>query len=225
MDVDEYSPVLRTNNTIIFDVGPRARSRNMMEAIDKLRQDLKILEAMVVEMDDYLRSQAMFWPLADSSLPRLTLGGYLMRQHRLSALDQLLDDDERDRFNVVVENFNDALVEKVVRFEQHAHDELHARLRQWSEYLRELSHESIAAGDYYGSAVETRAMIAALLDKLEMPPYELDKRVLNELGAYDGALANHWIANGFIWPKEWRSAYPRSSYWWLYGRPRTTSEV
>jgi len=195
----------------------------MSEALNKLQIDLKILEAMVAEMDDYLRNQAMFWPLADSSLPRLTLGGYLMRQYRLSTLRRLLDEHEQVRFDKVVITFNEALIEKVVSFEQHAHDELHARLRQWSEYLRELNQESAAAGDYYHSAVETRAMIAALLDKLEMPPYQLDKRVLDELGVYDRALSNHWLPDGFVWPAEWQAAYPRADYWWLYGRPRSSS--
>ena len=195
----------------------------MLEGVDKLRKDLKIIEAMAAEMDDYLCNETMFWPLGDSSLPRLTLGGYLMRQHRLSALRQLLDENEQEGLDRAIATFNEALVEKVVRFEQHAHDELHARLRQWSEYLRELNQEPAAAGDYYASAVETRAMIAALLDKLEMPPYELDKRIFNELGVYDRALSNHWLADGFVWPSEWQPAYPRSAYWWLYGRPRSSS--
>ena len=195
----------------------------MSEAIEKLKQDLRILEAMAAEMDDYLRSQAMFWPLQDSSLPRLTLGGYLMRQHRLSALPELLTESERERLDQAIETFNKALVEKVVRFETHAHEEIHARLRQWSEYLRELGHESIAAGDFYPTSVETRAMIQALLEKLEMPPYQIDERIYDELGAFDRALSNRWKPNGFVWPVEWESAYPRSKFWWLYGKPRSST--
>ncbi len=196
----------------------------MSEGIDKLRQDLKILEVMAAEMDDYLQGQAIFWPLPDTSLPRLTLGGYLIRHHRLSALRHLLNEDEQARLENAVRVFNEALVEKVVRFEQHAHDELHARLRQWSEYLRELSHESTAAWDYYSSAVETRVMITALINKLELPPYKLDRRIYSELSAFDRSLSNRWKVNGFVWSAEWEAAYPRSDYWWLYGCPRATSE-
>lgn len=196
----------------------------MSEGMDKLKQDLKILKVMAAEMEDYLQGQAIFWPLPDTSLPRLTLGGYLMRQHRLSELSHLLNQDEQTLLAASIRVFNEALVEKVVRFEQHAHDELHARLRQWSEYLRELSHESTAAWDYYPSAVETRVMIAALLNKLELPPYKVDRRIYSELGAFDRALSIRWKANGFVWPAEWEAAYPRSEYWWLYGNPRATSE-
>ncbi len=195
----------------------------MSSGTKKLRKDLKILEAMANEMDDYLRNETMFWPLNDSSMPRLTLGGYLMRQNRLTLLRGLFDEKEQDRLDRAIDTYHEALVEKVVRFEQHAHDELHARLRQWSEYLRELNQEPDTAGSYYASAVETRVMIAALLEKLDMPPYQLDERVLDELGVYDRALKNHWLPDGFLWPGEWQPAYPPSTYWWLYGRPRSAS--
>lgn len=194
---------------------------DVSEEASKLRQDLKILEAMAAEMDDYLRNDHLFWPLGDSSLPRLTLGGYLMRRHRLLALRQQLKDAEQKRLDAAETLFDEALVEKVVAFENRAHEEMRARLRQWNEYLKELRDPALAAGNYYASAVETRAMLAALLDKLESPPYKLDRRVLNELAAFDRVLANYWQAGEFIWPESWTDAYPRQKYWWLYGRPRT----
>jgi len=201
----------------------RAKGNQVSEAIEKLKQDLVILEAMAADMDEYLRNDSLFWPMNDATLPRLTLGGYLMRQHRLNALRHLLDESDQQRLGAAETQFQAALVEKVVAFENRAHQELHARLRQWSEYLRELRQVTMAAGDYYASAVETRAMMAALLDKLETPPYELDRRVLSELSAYDRMLANYWQAGDFIWPDAWAVAYPRQEYWWLYGRPRSHS--
>lgn len=197
----------------------------MSEAVEKLRQDLKILEAMSAEMDDYLRSETLFWPLPDSSLPRLTLGGFLMRQARLVKLRDLLEPGDQARLDAAIERFNEALDEKIVRFEQHAHEELHARLRQWSEYLRDLSKESFTAGDYYSSAVQTRVMIEALVDKLKIPPYEFDERVLPEIVAYDRALRNYWRPGDFVYPVEWQPAYPRAEYWWLYGRPRSQAQA
>lgn len=196
------------------------KGTDVSEGTGKLREDLRILEAMAAEMDEYLRNGNLFWPLSDSTLPRLTLGGYLMRQHRLLALRQQLSDADRQRLDAAEAQFEEALVEKVVAFEKKAHEGIRARLRQWNEYLKELRDPSLAAGDYYGSAVETRAMLAALLNKLETPPYKLDRRVLNELASFDRVLANFWDAGEFIWPEEWAAAYPRQRYWWLYGRPR-----
>lgn len=193
----------------------------MSEAVEKLKQDLEIMEAMAAEMDDYLRNQALFYPLEGRpDLPRLTLGGYLLRQHRLTRLRHLLDEAEQARLEAAVSQFNKALVEKVVAFENRAHQELHARLRQWSEYLKELRREHLHVEDYYASSVETRAMIEALLDKLRMPPYELDERILDEVRAYDNALRNQWRPGDFVWFEEWKPAYPRAENWWLYGQPR-----
>lgn len=187
----------------------------------KLRRDLEILEAMATEMDEYLRSQTLFWPMMKGNLPRLTIGGYLMRQHRLVALRDLLDDSDQGRMNTAIENFNTALVEKIVSFEIRAHDELRARLRQWGEYLKELHDKSLGMGDYYPSHVQTRVMIAALVQKLKERPYKLDERIQEQLDVYDNVLRNYWMPGDFTWPLDWIAAYPEADYWWLYGQPRS----
>lgn len=191
----------------------------MNTADEKLSLDLKILEAMAAEMDDYLTSDVLFWPLARAELPRLTLGGYLMRQHRLMALRHLLTDDEQARLDEAISQFNQALTERIVRFEQRGHQELQARLRQWSEYLKDVGRKPEGSRAYYATAVETRAMIEALLDKLQMAPYELDKQFLEKVAVFDSGLRRGWRPGDFVWPEAWQSAYPRSEYWWLYGLP------
>jgi hypothetical protein len=190
------------------------------DGLEKLRQDLDILEAMAGEMDSYLMSGVLFWPMAQGGMPRLTLGGYLMRQHRLMALKDLLTDEEMTRLDAAVSEINAALVEKVVRLEQRAHQELEARLRQWGEYLNDLSRDSGSAGSYYATAVEPRAMISAQVNKLKLPPYKLESRISQQITLYDGNLRRRWDSGEFVWPDEWQPAYPKTRYWWLYGHPR-----
>ncbi len=192
----------------------------MSEGSGRLKRDLEILEAMSSEMDEYLRSQTLFWPMMKGNLPRLTIGGYLVREDRLVKLDKLLDESQQIRLQDAIAQFNSAIVEKVVRFEQRAHEELHARLRQWGEYLKELGDKSLGMGDYYASHVQTRLMIAVLIKRLESPPYELDQRVFDQLRLYDNLLGNYWTPGPFTWLSEWQSAYPEDHYWWLFGRPR-----
>jgi hypothetical protein len=185
----------------------------------KLEQDLKILAAMAAEMEEYLRSDVLFWQMMPGGMPKLTLGGYLMRQHRLLALRDLLDKAQRARLDAAVTQFNRALVEKVVRFEQRAHRELAARVRQWSEYLRDLEQDSGSSAANYNSAVETRAMMAALVDKLKTPPYQLEPRLRQQVELLDRNLRLRWKPGQFVWPELWQTAYPRTAYWWLYGQP------
>jgi hypothetical protein len=187
--------------------------------IEKLREDLEILEAMASEMDSYLKIDVLFWPMEDSNMPRLTVGGYLMRQHRLLALEDLLDEAEKSRLEAAVSQFNDALVEKIVRFEQHANQELEARLRQWGEYLKDLSRESSSAV-YYATSVEPRAMITAIINKLKLPPYRLNDRVQQQVIMLDNNLRRRWHSDEFVWPESWQPAYPEAIYWYLYGTPQ-----
>jgi hypothetical protein len=190
----------------------------MTEAIEKLRRDLTILAAMAEGMDEYLRGETLFGKMAGADLPMLTLGGYLLRQHRLYKLRDLLPSEDQAKLQAVMITFNEALVEKVVRFEERAHQELAARIRQVEEYLRDLGNKQ-ASGTNYATAVEPRAMITALTDKLDMAPYHLNPRINQQVELLDKNLRRRWRDGDFVWTDGWQPAYPPESYWWLYGRP------
>ena len=192
----------------------------MATSEQKLAQDLAILEAMASEMEDYLKSDVLFWRMMKGNMPMLTLGGYLLREHRLLPLRHLLDESQQARLDAAVTQFNQALVERIVRFEQKAHQELEARIRQWSEYLRDLEGNSKAAAVNYETAAETRTMIAVLIDRLQMSPYQLNPRVEEQVDLADRNLRRRWQPGDFIWPDEWQPAYPETEYWWLYGKPK-----
>ena len=190
----------------------------MLNEVGKLAQDVTILAEMAGEMVDYLRSDVLYWQIMKGGLPKLTLGGYLMRQHRLLALPELLSDEEQAVVDTAVAQFNQALVEKTVRLEQKAHQELDARIRQWGEYLKDFRWERSAAIAGYTSAVENRVMITAVTDKLQMPPYQLNSRITEKIALLDGNLRSRWRTGPFLWPGAWQPAYPRTDYWYLYGK-------
>ena len=189
-----------------------------MEGTEKLQKDLAALEAMAAEMDEYLKNDVLFWPMARRDMPRLTLGGYLMRQHRLLGLRDLLSMQEQDRLHKAINTYHKALEEKVVRFEKRAHEELEARLRQWETYLGEAKQGTGVA--YYESAVEPRAMIEALLAQLRVQPYRVQEALPQKLALLDRGLRKIWDPGDFVWPQEWKEAYPKEKNWWLYGHPR-----
>lgn len=187
-----------------------------MDGKQKLKQDVAVLEAMASEMAEYLMSDVLFWQMVASGMPKLTLGGYLMRHYRLLTLPGLLDEGDWQRVETAVFQFNHALEERIVRFEQKAHQELEARIRQWGEYLRDLDQDKGAAVNY-GTAVETRVMIEALTDKLQMAPYRLQERIVSQVKLLDGNLNRRWHTGDFVWPADWQPAYPKQPFWWLYG--------
>lgn len=187
-------------------------------SMDRLEHDLTILEAFAAEMEAYLRADTLFRPLGPH-LPQLTLGGYLMRQHRLNSLRQLLDRPAQQRLDAALARYQAALVERVVRFEERAHREVEARLRQWQEYLRDLQFEPAAATPYYATAVEARLMLDLLLAELQLPPYRLSADAPQRLQPLDRNLRARLRGEELVWPADWEPAYPRSRFWYLYGRP------
>lgn len=192
----------------------------MRDGNERLARDVSVLVAMADQMAEYLDSDISQWPPPRAGMPNLTLGGYLLREHRLTNLIDLLSAEQQTQVAAAVAQFNQALADRVVRFETKANQELEARLRQWEEHLKEMSRSSFDRANNYDTTVETRAIIQALIDRLTMPPYRLEERPVQHLAALDSRLHNVWKSGEFVWPVEWATAYPRGQYWWLYGAPR-----
>lgn len=187
---------------------------------EKLQWDLKILAAMAAEMDAYLKSETLYWQMGYSDMPKLTLGGFLLRRHRLLNLAELMSEDEWLTMEKAIAQFNDALSDKIVRTEKRAHEELGVRARQWGTYLSDVQKHVPQVAVNYATAVENRAMISAITAFLQTAPFQLEAHVLENTESLDKALRNHWQPGEFIWPEEWQTAYPPDEFWWLYGHPK-----
>ena len=185
-----------------------------------LLHDLSILEEMAANMNAYLVSDVREWTIPRSNMPKLTIGGYLMRQHRLLAVEDKLNVDDLVRLRAAIKVFDDALIEKVVRFETRAHQELHSRISEWVNCLRDLGRRSSTEVNYYAGIVDKRVVITALIEKLQTQPYQLRMGVQEEMHDLDLNLRKRLADHAFIWDTVWRSAYPKEKYWWLYGCPK-----
>jgi hypothetical protein len=181
--------------------------------------DLTIMEEMAANMALYLDSNVVDWTIPQANMPRLTIGGYLMRQQRLLAFQDILSAEDQVRLIEAISQFNADLKERVVRFEVRAHQELHMRIAEWIGVLRDLKRYSAVEVNYYAGIVDTRVVMKELLDKLQTPPYKLDEGVLDEVLTIDRMLKNRFTEGEFVWDPMWEAAYPRSEYWWLYGTP------
>lgn len=194
----------------------------MSELQQKLESDLEIMEEMAAKMDSYLSSDSLFWNMGPG-LPALTLGGFLMRQYRLDGLSDTLSEQKESRFLATARKVNGLLSERVVAFEQKAHQEIDSRIRQWQEYLRdrdweESQKELKAHQKRYQTAVEARAMLHALTETLQTPPYKLDEQVPQRIEALDQRQRGQWQDGEFVWTEGMEPAYPKDAFWWLYGR-------
>ncbi len=195
---------------------------NAVEAYDLiLRHDLLIMEEMASSLAAYLDSDIVDWTIPRANMPRLTIGGYLMRRQRLTALRGNLSSADRARLDEAAAAFEAALVERVVRFEKRAHDELHMRIAEWIGVLRDMGRRTKTEVNYYVGVVDTRVVIRELLQVLQSPPYKLQEGILDEVRAVDHLLHSRLAEHPFIWDPIWHPAYPQSEYWWLYGCPQS----
>lgn len=184
-----------------------------------VERDLAILEEMVLELPEYMMSESTHWIMAKGDMPKLTIGGCLMRLQRLPVVRDKLDEGQQKRLDIVTGQFNKLIEDQVVRLEHRTHQELRARLGDWSGYLRDLTSRIVADVNYYASVVDTRLVMTAMLDKLETPPYQLDEKIVEELKVMDGNLRGRWQPGDFVWPAVWEPAYDGEKHWWLYGQP------
>lgn len=182
--------------------------------------DLEILEKMAANMGEYLDRKAIDWSIPGLHSPKLTIGGYLMRQHRLLTLKEMLNSEDRTRLASAKNTFDMALNERVVRFEARAHQELHARLREWMGHIRELGTPVLSELQLYAGIVDTRVVITALIEKLKDRPFQLGSGILPEIDALDNNLHARVDKHPFIWDTVWKPAYPQEKYWWLYCCPK-----
>jgi hypothetical protein len=191
------------------------------ETNEILAQDLRALEVIVEQMPAYLASDATHWSMTGNNVPKkLTIGGCLMRQERLQQLRNQLTYADQARLDKSLNTFNACLKDQIVRFESRAHDELHARLREWTSYLHGANSKMATSQDHYANVVDTRIVITALMNKLSQPPYHLNARLEQEVSQMDARLKGQWQTNEFILDSMWEKAYSPSEYWWLYGSPK-----
>lgn len=192
----------------------------MNEARQTVQRDLEILEMMVAEIDEYLMSEATHWMMKKGDMPKLTIGGCLMRCHRLPIVRSQLDVTAQKRLDQAQQSFSDALTEKIVHCEKRMHQELNARLSDWSHYLGHMTSRIATDVEHYANVVDTRVVMAAIIDELQKPAYQFKARVLEDVTTLDNNLHGRWQIGEFVWPAVWQPAYPPETYWWLYGRPK-----
>jgi hypothetical protein len=153
-------------------------------------KDQQYLTAGVPQLQDYLLSGQLYYPLS-MSLPQLTLGGILLALRRMG--------NRAAKFEAQVE---------VIRSKwQSAWDvkssrEVRARSELWANYLSEYRDDPRAGVRLYPQNVRYRAMMS-LLGKIEDDTDVFLKGVFRE--------------GKFVWEEDCAPNFERETFWYLYG--------
>lgn len=180
-----------------------------------LDRDVRILSAMASNLTPYLYEDEMYGYLA-GDLPRLTLGGLLMRLYRLSRLEQYLDAEQGSQVKDAQLNFEAERAAWAVHYEKKLGHELVVRQNAFDQYLKECGEDmQVCASNYPGQA-EKRTMIEHL--RIEAHEHDIwSEELEGRLKELDQRLRRFIVEDHFVFTDpRLQDVYAREQFWWLY---------
>ncbi len=180
--------------------------------------DLGYIQACLEEMESYLLSDEVFWPISVTppmgapDFPRLTLGSLLLAGHRLKAYPQA--QAQAAQVQRVIAEIERIRSKWRVMWEKKAMRSYTIRLRMWSEFIDEYRNSPQDNGDRYAYEVRLRVM----LEVLKLEGGEQLQAEVEMLGGLDQYIKSVMKMGDFVWEAEVQSGFPLGIYWYLYGQ-------
>jgi hypothetical protein len=185
--------------------------------------NLRILEAMVEEFEDYLASDELFRQLVVQTpertlMPKMTVG--LMREH-VDALEREfvhMLPTTRNRITAAIRRFESVRDANLAAYAEKLRRELKGHLDSWSWYLKGCLEGDDECADNY----PRETWIRTRLDELFLEASSLGVDVADatqRLHELDQQLDNIFERGAYVGPADTEAEYPADRYWWLYGRP------
>lgn len=187
---------------------------------DTLERDLLIVEATIRDLKDHLLGDSIYWELRRAAagsyaLPKGTLGGLLMRLHRLNALRAELSPAQVERLEAATATAEETLARWDIQAREMAARETSARLSLWRNYVTELADNPRRYTSEYPTQAEGRTALSMLL----IFSGDAAREAVGEVGAVDAILKALPAEEGFVWDEGLNAAYPQHEFWWLYLKP------
>ncbi len=182
--------------------------------------DIQYLRAASEELETFLLSQKLYWPInagspsGEPAFPRLTLGGLLLANHRLQTRN--LSPQEEHIYISIDTKIKSIQLQWRTAWERKAQWEFKSRLNQWQNYLTELRANPELHAAYYSSEVRLRV----LLHLLEPAAKLLEPAYVEMLSSLDLVLKQLISQAEFLWDEEFRPSFPEETFWYLWGQPR-----
>ncbi len=187
--------------------------------------ELAYLQAASIELEPYLLTNELYWPLQKASpapglpFPRLTIGGIKMAEKAVEAL--CTNPDERFALERVTREIDTYKQKWRTKWEEKALRELKARLNLWRNYLQEYRQNPELQADFYLQEVRWRVKTELLKGEVgEIPSFQIEL-----LESLDLMLKAIFEPGDFIWQAELSSVYPEDPFWYLYGKPRKDLQI
>jgi hypothetical protein len=180
-----------------------------------LDRDIRTVEAMAARLTPYVYENELYGVMP-GDLPRLTVGGLLMRLHRLSAISGQLSPQQQATLATAKGQLEDVRKEWAVAYEGKVMQEMRARLRALDQFANECGENPRGCIDNYPSGIEKRVIVEALKDTATASNI-LTPDLRIAITNIDEKLRRYVKpGSAFLWDQRLEPAYPRDTYPFLY---------
>ena len=182
--------------------------------------DLRYLTSALPELESYLLSSDLYWPVGvtpppgEPAYPSLTIGNALLAWKRLES--QTLSPDNDREYRRLSQDLDGIRMHWRHAWEHKAAREFRARLNLWRDYLEDYRADPEGNIDRYAYEVHRRV-------ELELLSIETDAIHLQEaemLQGLDMLLEVLLEPGNFIWDPELAGGFEKKTYWFLFGKPK-----
>jgi hypothetical protein len=153
--------------------------------------DKRYLEAGIPELETYLLSRELYYPIG-RNLPQLTLGGVLLSLARLGKRDGMIFDEQVGRVRTKWRS----------AWETKAGREVRARSELWKNFLAEYPGDPKGVARLYPQQVRYRAMLTLLGQSSDV---------------MDFYVKSIFQPGGFVWEPNVQENFDRDIFWFLFG--------
>jgi hypothetical protein len=183
-----------------------------------LNQDLAYLKSAAEDLEAYLLSPVLFWPLSGSKgvslqgeSSQLTPGNLLLCKKRVN--NGNWSDDERKTIGEINSRIQQILEKWQSTWQKKAAEDLAKRIKVWTDYLTNLAQSPQRLRGDYAYNVRQRVILQLLSDEIKAGEPE------NSLKVLDQRLRNIVQTGDFLWEKELAKGFPAELFWYLYVNP------
>jgi len=179
-----------------------------------LNRDVHTLQEMAARLDPFIYENETYGFMPEG-LPKLTIGGLLMRSQRLTLLSNLLSDEQRKTLNSAQQQLVTIKQAWLTAYTNRVAHELALHINELRQFLDDCGQDQDACREMYPSVVEKRVLAEILVSEareLNAQPLELE----NGLHNIDLHLQGLFKPGHFIWDKRLLRAYPKDQYGFLY---------
>jgi len=181
-----------------------------------LDRDVRTVEQMAARLTPYVYENELYG-LMPGDLPKLTVGGLLMRLHRLSVISDQLSSKQQEVVRAAAKRLDDVRREWPVALENKVQREYQARITALEQFVNECPESPQNCTDNYPPSAEKRTILQALYDEAAAHNY-LSDHMRSGLQVLDNKLRRYLQSSDFIWDARLKPAYPSDIYWFLYVR-------